>query len=113
MNILALEQGEWTENMENNNADAFRKYKKERRGLGSLFAPPSDEESTSTAEEAPSPLKATLEKELTEGSESERPTHIKVRGSKGKKTPDHKKKSKRKEKKEKEALKKALKHKGK
>lgn len=34
VNIIALERGEWNENMQN---DAFRKYKKERPKLGNLF----------------------------------------------------------------------------
>lgn len=43
MNILALERGEWAPQMDQNEA-AFRKYKKERRQLGSLFEKPSEEE---------------------------------------------------------------------
>lgn len=34
MNIIALERGEWAENM---SEDAFRKYKKERPKLGGIF----------------------------------------------------------------------------
>lgn len=47
VNILALEKGEWTPDMDNN-ADAFRKYKKERRSLGSLFSGPPDPSTSSS-----------------------------------------------------------------
>jgi len=38
LSILALEKGEWIPEMDKN-ADAFRKYKKERKQVGNLFAP--------------------------------------------------------------------------
>lgn len=72
LSILALEKGEWIPEMDKN-AEAFRKYRKERKQLGNLFAEPKRKRSSPVLTAAPESVveaRKTVERERSQGAAS-------------------------------------------